>query len=78
MISYNTNKINTGIFIFTEVRPITPPEERQKKQTRPPERKIIVGDTDLLLKHLFAGVVDDKKNPPALKRGRYVFIRLRN
>ncbi|KAJ8320630.1 hypothetical protein KUTeg_002217 [Tegillarca granosa] len=26
--------------------------------------------TDLLLKHLFAGVVDDKKNPPALKRGR--------
>ncbi|KAL5014187.1 hypothetical protein ScPMuIL_008457 [Solemya velum] len=44
-----------------EVRPITPPEDREtvKKQPRPPDRKIIVGDPDLLLKHLFA-VVDDK------------------
>jgi hypothetical protein len=61
-----------------EVRPITPPEEREKskKHTKVPERKVIVtGDTDLLLKHLFAGVMEEKKstqnsNAAHLKRGR--------
>ncbi|KAK3105020.1 hypothetical protein FSP39_015310 [Pinctada imbricata] len=61
---------------ITDVRPITPPEERERRNTKPPptrqpERKVIVtGDTDLLLKHLFDRVVDDKKAPPQIKRGR--------
>lgn len=61
-----------------DVRPITPPEEREKnkKHQKVPERKVIVtGDTDLLLKHLFADVMDEKKsgsnsNAAHLKRGR--------
>lgn len=59
---------------ITDVRPITPPEEREARQkkalTRPPDRKLIVGDTDLLLKHLFAGVNQDDKKVQHLKRGR--------
>ncbi|XP_045162732.1 uncharacterized protein LOC123527390 [Mercenaria mercenaria] len=62
----------------SEVRPITPPEDREKnkKHTKAPERKVIVtGDTDLLLKHLFADVLEEKKsaansNAAHLKRGR--------
>ena len=45
------------IYFYSDVRPITPPEERErrnKQTTRQPERKIIVtGDTDLVLKYLF-------------------------
>ncbi|XP_069121061.1 uncharacterized protein [Argopecten irradians] len=60
---------------ITDVRPITPPEEREARQKktlqRPPERKLIVGDTDLLLKNLFAGVNQgDDKKAQQIKRGR--------
>ena len=70
---------------ISDVRPITPPDDKAKKHAKAPERKIIVtGDTDLILKHLFADV-DDKKgltssgtssttnnsNVAHLKRGRY-------
>lgn len=54
-------------------RPVTPPEEKDKIKRHPkvPERKVIVtGDTDLLLKHLFAGVAEEKKSVAHLKRGR--------
>ncbi|KAK3594980.1 hypothetical protein CHS0354_019908 [Potamilus streckersoni] len=56
----------------TEMRPITPPEEREKSKKHPkvPERKLIVGDTDLLLKHLFTGVMEEKKDSHYHKRGR--------
>ncbi|OWF43082.1 uncharacterized protein LOC110460234 [Mizuhopecten yessoensis] len=60
---------------ITDVRPITPPEEREARQKktlqRPPERKLIIGDTDLLLKNLFAGVNQaDEKKVQHIKRGR--------
>jgi hypothetical protein len=60
-------------FLSIDMRPITPPEdkERHKKQSRQPERKVYVtGDTDLLLKHLFDRAVEDKKNSSQIKRGR--------
>ena len=71
--------------MFTDARPGSPTQEERerekvKKHSRAGERKVIVtGDTDLLLKHLFAGVVDEKKttttntnNAAHLRRGRYV------
>ena len=68
---------NLNVSFVAEVRPITPTDEREKRQTkhiRAPERKVIVtGDTDLLLKHLFADVMEEKKshgNAAHLKRGR--------
>lgn len=57
---------------IADMRPITPPDEkeRHKKQPKQSERKVyITGDTDLLLKHLFDRAVEDKKNPQ-IKRGR--------
>ena len=61
-------------FIFSDDRPVTPPDDKDKikKHQKIPERKVIVtGDTDMILKHLFAGVVDEKKNSVThLKRGR--------
>ncbi|WAR15660.1 hypothetical protein MAR_005765 [Mya arenaria] len=64
-----------------EPRPITPPEDREKKAkpTKAPDRKLIVnGDAELFLKHLFADVMEEggKKgshggsNAAHLKRGR--------
>ncbi|GFN75878.1 hypothetical protein PoB_000238400 [Plakobranchus ocellatus] len=44
-----------------DVRPVTPPEEREaSKKIHPPERKLTVANTDLLFK-LFDVVADDKK-----------------
>ena len=44
-----------------EVRPVTPPEEREAhRKSQPPERKLTVANTDLLFK-LFDVVADDKK-----------------
>lgn len=60
----------------TDIRPITPPEERKKNEKKVPERKVIVtGDTDFLFKRLFSDVMDEKKaithsNSSHLKRGR--------
>lgn len=61
----------------TDVRPITPPEDKEKsKRTSKPERKLIITqDTDLFLKQLFANVMEEKKssnnsNAAHLKRGR--------
>lgn len=60
----------------SDIRPITPPEERKKNEKKAPERKLIVtGDTDFLFKRLFADVMEEKmsttsNNPSHLKRGR--------
>ncbi|GFS17909.1 hypothetical protein ElyMa_003250300 [Elysia marginata] len=44
-----------------DVRPVTPPEEREAhRKSQPPERKLTVANTDLLFK-LFDVVADDKK-----------------
>lgn len=56
-----------------DVRPVTPTEDKEKikRHAKVPERKVIItGDTDMFLKHLFAGVADDKKTVTHLKRGR--------
>ncbi|XP_013416853.1 uncharacterized protein LOC106178273 [Lingula anatina] len=57
----------------TEVRPVTPPEEKEKKNKapKPPERKITLGNPDLLFK-LFEGYGDEKKKggTSIIKRGR--------
>lgn len=57
----------------TDDRPVTPTEDKDKIKRHPkvPERKVIVtGDADMFLKHLFAGVTDEKKTVSQLKRGR--------
>ena len=67
--------IKFTILSYSDVRPVTPTEDKEKIKrhaAKIPERKVIVtGDTDLFLKHLFAGVADhDKKTVSQLKRGR--------
>ncbi|XP_012944291.1 uncharacterized protein DDB_G0271670 [Aplysia californica] len=45
-----------------DVRPVTPPEDRDSsKKAPPPERKLTVANTDLLFK-LFDGVTEEKKS----------------
>ena len=66
--------------IFSDMRPVTPPEDKDRKDRKTvkhADRKLIVtGDADMLLKHLFAHVQEEKKNSTSaanaahLKRGR--------
>lgn len=53
-----------------DVRPVTPPDERDAAKKAPaPERKLIVANTDLLLK-LFEGVGEEKTKPHAAVKPR--------
>ncbi|CAL1545909.1 unnamed protein product [Lymnaea stagnalis] len=54
-----------------DVRPVTPPDERDafKKTPAAPERKLIVANTDLLMK-LFEGVSEEKTKPHAVGKTR--------
>ncbi|XP_064642546.1 uncharacterized protein LOC135496905 [Lineus longissimus] len=47
----------------TEIRPVTPPEDKEKIKQRPkPERKVTAANTDLLFK-LFEGIGEADKKP---------------
>ena len=62
-----------SVISSSDIRPITPPEEKERNKLRvPSELKVTLANTELLLK-LFDGV-DGRKTTCRLKRGRSVNV----